>query len=755
MSTTPAATRPPSDRRIMKASDAEGMIDSAIKAHRDYHDLIKLQQEHIDGKTPYDHKKLQEKNLSWMHNRNYGKATAKSEKITADKLFAVVGGYSLGYPVFEAYDSNESTHEGNEWLRDENLRDHYSNAIRMAYAAALESEPRAYDVFSRICYYSTNWGIGYLTRDHEDWLGTGQKLTDVYFPRAQEFDQIDTFIIFDEKNVSWFYEKYKEVSAQDAEGPWNLKALEDVLVWALGPDKKEESRAGLTWDKIRTSVEDYDIRLTSSTRQVRIGKVWNEELENGVTETYVFYDGGVRGEGQRITSEIPFQTFYPGKKIQDFIDYFRDNPVTSTGVVQNMRGIARFSVPDSHHYNVKRNAIEDKVMISGNMQYKQTSRNQGEKFNLHVTSVATLHPVGYEPIEKVQDPRIGEHLAAVQLDEQTYQRETAHFDPSLQGKLGDRATTEEVKSASMEVNRLSNAKDLVLRADWAKYHAKTLQCLGGDAYPKGTRGHKGQKIFFRELARYASITIDEAKNIMKFVEDFEVASIFGDLAGMERSVAMVDDPYKKNELKRKMLYMMGHPRASIEFLAPRMSRFEIKTGEHQLHDLQNSMFWNQQIPIYNHENDPKVALDVHFKRFDEAIQSASQGADPVRVMNYLRTGLEFVKLHIAKMVEDPFYGEQVAKPYISKYQGYGRIMSQLESVALRKADEIESGNVSPETQQQMEQDAIEFRNKEQRKQINQETEGQRREQRHEQNMRQSQEMHAANMQRMAQSQSLS
>lgn len=735
----------PANARILTESDARSLITSAEDAHREYHQLIRIQQEHLDGKPPFDPSKLKSQNLAWMHNRSYGKATAKSEKLVADKTFSVIGGFSFGYPIFEIYDEKKHAKDA-PWLRDDVTKDFYADAIRLAYAATLEKESRVYDMISRVSYYSTNWGVGFVTRDNDDWLGYGQKLTDVFFPRATEFDNIDCFITFGEQEIRWFFDKYEKLGKNS---PWNKEALEDLFIWSMGPDWNNQNKGRTRsekWKLILSSWEENSFTFSRNDYQIRFSKIWTEEFKGGVTETYVFYTGV---DGESISSEILFQTHYKKRCIFDFIEKFRDNPITSTGVVQNMRGIARFSVPDSHHFNVKRNAIEDKLMIAGNIQFEQTARNQGEKFDLQVTSVATILPVGYKVAEQQKDPRLQDHIQALTLDEVNYQRETGHYDPSLTGRLGDRATTKEVERQSLEVSRQQNAKDVVLREDWGRYHANCLRRLANDSYSEGDTGYKGQKCFIHELARAAKVSEEEAKEIAKRVEDFDMAPILGDQMGMKESIQLTPDPYKKNELTRQLLYMMGHSRARIEFLRPRQSRFEIVSGEAQLADLQNAMLWNQTIPLFNPDNDPKTALDVHFKRFDEAIQMASRGADPVKTLNYLRAGLEFTKNHLARMVEDPFYGEEAAKPYLSKYQGYGRILVQLEQIAQRQALEMQKqaqqGQVDPETQQRMQMEAIEFQTKQARLQANQEAEGQRREEKHQQAMRIKDENQQMNM----------
>lgn len=739
----------PADARIQNDSDARAMIDEGITSHFEYHELIELQQQHLDGKPPYDPDKLREGNLSWMKNRAYGKATARSEKITSEKTFTVIGGYSFGYPVFEIYDEEKHLEKAN-WLRDENLKDHYANAIRIAYATTVEKEPRAYDMVSRVCYYSVNWGIGFVTRDNDDWLGYGQKLTEVFFPRAQEFDQIDTFFTFGERNVAWFFERY-EKAKNDPNSPWNIEAIKDILIWSLGTAfaeaemKNKKIDVGMArhfkWEMILSSWETNSFAFSRDTTMVRFAKVWNEELKGGVTETYVVYQGDTDGSGS-ITNELLFQTHYSDRCIFDFIEWFRDNPITSTGVVQNIRGLARFSVPDSHHYNVKHNAIEDKLMLAGNLQFEQGARNQGEKFDLHMTSIATIMPVGFKLVENPQVPRIQEHLQAITLDEQTYQRETQHYDPSIGGRLGDRATTKEVERQQMEVSRIQNAKDVILREDWGRFHKNCLLRLANDKYKDGDTGYKGQKCFLRELARAAGVSEEDAKEIVSHVEDFEMAPVLGDSGAMKESIQLTPDPYQKNELIRQLLYMMGHSRARVEFLRPRMNRFEIVSGESQLADLQNNMLWDQVIPLFNPQNDPKVALDVHFKRFDEAITSASNGADPVRVLNYLRTGLFFTQNHLQRMAEDPFYGEDAAKPYLSKYQGYQRMLGTLQEVATRAAMKQQQPQVDPEVQQKMQLEAIEFQGKEERKQMNQQAEGARKQEKHQIMLQQKNESHA-------------
>lgn len=734
------ATKPPRVRQIIEGVDARQMVDAAIHAHWDYHEMINTQQKHLDGNPPFDPDKLRSKNLSWMHNRNYGKATAQSEKLVAQKIFNVVGGFSFGYPVFEVFDAEKHSEDA-PWLNSDEQRDHYSNAMRIAYATTLEKEDRVYDMVSKTCFYATNWGIGFITRDNDDWLGFGQNLTDVFFPRAQEFNEVDTFITFGERSIQWFFEKLD--SGVD-NSPWNEEALKDLMIWSLGPNwMKSIKNRDRRWERILASYEDFATQFSRDTRMVRFAKIWNEELSGGVTETYVFYTGD---ETDFITSEILFQTHYPNRCIFDFIEHFRDNPITSTGVVQNMRGLARFSVPDSHHFNVKRNAIEDKIMVAGNMQFKQNARNQGEKFNMHVTSVATILPVGYEPVENQRDPRLQDHIQAITLDEANYQRETAHYDPSLRGRLGDRATTREVDQQATEVNRLQNAKDLVLREDWGRFHKNCLARLAYDNYKEGDRGYEGQKRFYKEFARAAGITIDEAKEIAQYIEDFEMSPVLGDEGALKEAIDITPDPYRKNELVRQLLYLKGYSRNRIEFLRPRMSRFDIVSGEAQLADLQNSMFWDQQLPLYNPNDDPKTALDVHYQRFDEAIQGASEGADPVRVLNYLRTGLAFVRNHLDTMKGSALYGEERVKPYESKYKGYQRILGQLEELAeraARKQQEQQPQPMSEEDRARMSMEMWEHQQHEQRREENQQSERQRREESHRQQLRHREEQQDA------------
>jgi hypothetical protein len=695
---------------------AKKIVDNAIESHDSYHRTITNHLKHLQLAPPFDPKKLRASAQSWRSNFSFGKATGKVEKLTIEAVGTAYGALGMAFLRFKRFNEKEyGEKEDKQWMRDDVKRGQYANDIVSVYADLFEDDDRTPDLVSRVSYNMRTFGVGYVLKEpgrEKDWLGEAFDIRSVMFPKRSRVTDIDKAVVKSSMPILKFWQKYTSMKPGSA---WNKEGLEELFFHYYkehGSKGKElnsihDTAATKGWEDVSNSFAEEVTLLDQCSDSVSFSKILSEEPDGSITVTYYAYTGDTETSIKDFSPKfLLYQKNFKGIKVKDILFIVRDSGVTSSGFIQDMRGISQFAVPDSHRFNLDRNALRDKALLSGNMTFAQSTANQGQKFNLTVSSVATITPQGFEASDKQHNPNLGPLFDSMRAEEEAYQRETQHHDASISGRLGDRATTREVDRVAAEVEGARQSKVAVSLRDWARIHMSNIMDLAKNSFKDSDPGKDARDYFFDELSHLWQLPEEGVQSILDEISRISLEVVQANPDALRESIAITQSQYARNELSRQLLTVLGHPRRRVERLNPRTGKQDSVTAD-QIHaELQNQIFWTRGGVLIGDNVDPVVQLRIHFKLFKDAVDSVQRGGDPVAIANYLKNGLG----HTAKLLllteEDPLYKPSFDELKLVQDQ-FEQQLKQIVAAAKKKAKQIaaereaKEGQLDPETERRL------------------------------------------------------
>ena len=718
---------------------ATKIVDNAVSSHEGYFKTIENHQRHLDLAPPFDPVKLRAAGMAWRSNFSFAKARGKVEKLSIDAIGTVYGSLGMGSVRFRRFEKGKHGSDASkQWMRDEFKREQYANDVVSVYADVFEEDERTPDFVSRVCYNQRAFGVGYVLKEpgkSMDWMGEAYDIRSVMFPKRKRVADIDKAVLLSNWPILRFWQRYESMTDGSS---WNVEGLEELFAHyhdlhdkELNPGNSSFASANSEkeWAAIASTFSGQVNLLDQISDDVQFSKILSEEPDGSTTVTYFAYVGSSNVGSSNVTAFTPkhflYQKNFPNKKVTDILFIIRDSGVTTTGYVQDMRGITQFAVPDSHRHNLDRNSLRDKTLLSGNMLFKQSTANQGQKLALTVSSVAVIAPQGFELSKETLNPNLGPLLTAMQAEEESYLRETQHHDSSLAGKLGDRATTREVDRIAAEVEGARQSKVAVSMRDWARLHASNINDLIKLSYKDGDIGKESRDYFFDELLYLWCL--ENEKQVQAILEEFSGFSlevIQANPDALRESIRIAQSEFGRNELGRQLLTALGNPRRRVDRVMKRLGSSEIITEDQNLAELQNQIFWTRGGVLINRNANPVAQLSVHFKLFDDAIASVKQGGDPVAIGNFLANGLQ----HTAKLLilaEEDMFHREVFPTLLEKQKELEGIKNQVVAMAKAKAKEMaeqkqaQQGQLDPATERRLRIEEVDASEKRRRTDENQ------------------------------------
>ena len=678
---------------VPDADVAKKIVDNACRAHFDYHKLIDNHQEHLDGKPPFDPKELRSKGQAWRRNRPHLKAKSKVDKVATDRVSQAMGALTNASVTFNRYDEEEHGNEENkQWLRDKHQRIRYGSGIAQAYIETLERDKRFVDYITRISYSASTWGIGYVVKEpgtSVDWLGSAYDIRNVKLPKRSQPDRIEKFIVFDEQTPLFFYQKWLGLTEGDM---WIREGLEELLEALYNRTQKDDSQTTEDWITIAPSFSKCLPNIMESQYgEVKFAKIFNEEPNGDLTISYVAYNGDLTGKEVALLpmpKHLLYQKTWSNVKLSDTLLYVRDSAITSSGSLQDLRGLAQFAVPDSHDFDVRMNALKDKEMTFGNVQLLATTANQHQKQEFAVSSLFTVFPVGWAPTPDQNRADLGPLIQGAAAEEAAYQREIQGFDVDASSRIGNRATRPEVEVVTREANSAKRAKQLVQNNDWIRLHESNLvDLISGEFDADDDIGKEGRDWFFSELEFLWDKTPDEVVAIVEEFRNFELDFAIDDVPTLEKSLDFIDDDRFRRDTKRQLMYALGHPRRSIEAAIPRAEDGGITTDQHQLAEVQNAVFWHRGDLMISSSNQIDTHLDVHYRLFQQVVDSITNGADPAAAATYLQNGVD----HTAKLLiiaeKDKMFRDRIEGWQLQQTR-FEQALPEIQRIAVEQAQEL-------------------------------------------------------------------
>lgn len=675
---------------ISSYSVAYEFVENACRSHASYWKEIEKYERHIKGQKPKDPAKLKKMAQAWASNFNFNKARSKHEKATADNVSKAKDSIFLCSPQVRR---RSKYPKGIEFLSNPVKRQIVSAAVARVLYEAFEIDSRFNQWINSIEYPALSYGYSCVIRDPLDWMGHPVHTKDIAFEDQTRPDEVKSFVVFENVKAIEFYSKWietrnlKSKSSGDSElskeeqeveeirdNGWSLEGLEELLYYAYGTPSERKNKKYEYWEHVLKEFNENPSGVVNNTQNITVAKIFYRNLDKTWTEAYIPYDNDfvskkvseswTKGFSGTVANEktvgmIIYKKNHGRVSQKDLINIITDSGFSESQYIHDMRGLAKYSVPDSARYNRNRNAIYDKLIFSGSPMFVRPNSQMAEKFKIGVSSGFNMVEAGFSLLANQPQFDLNPHIAAIRLDENDYLRETSQYDPKIGSGLSSRPTTKEVQVKSAEVKASEQARNNVKLAN---YSDLMLSCLNWicDVPPpeKGDASYKSYNYFFNELEFHLKdITEEEIdksviKKIIKEIDYIRIDAYINDTQAIQGAIALAETPFGRNKLKRLLLLNMGMPRREINSMVPLNSTEDM--GDMRVAFIENDMFITSNKVIFSASDDHIQHLEAHQGSTESLKQKVQAGEiDLASAFKILANSLPHHELHLAALNEDP------------------------------------------------------------------------------------------------------
>lgn len=751
-------------------------VDGIQASHNDFWNMIKLMEEHLEGKKPKDPAKLKAQGKLWSNNWNYNKGRAKLEKLVAENIDTVLNAVHLMSVSFDELTDEELLDEDYAWLMDEQIKLIVASMIERVFIDTIDREHRLLPYLNRLEYNSTAWGWAAATRDiRRDWMGCAHHVRAIGFEDKTRPEKVNGFVTYDtiqgkelwrlwkKYQNSRFLEEFEDTAHQKynkSPSGWVVEGLEEALYHCYNGKFNADGRP----EGVLTSFEDIlplymerNSYTMLNTDNVSIAKIHTFEFEAGkYTTTYLSFGNNWRAEeangrfrryeknhvnfDDMQAYEPKFFLFQKTEAIQDqaeVLNIIIDSGFTQNGYIHEMRGLAKYCVEDSIRFNRKKNSIEDKLLFSGSPHLQKTAAGDGEGGPKLIPSQGyTVMARGYQFVPDQPQFDLSNHMNSIMMDEQHYLRETSHFNPDVTGKLSSRPVTAEVDAATAEVQRIEGAK---LDIKLLTYDSLFLMILKGLAFhlggednmesnllPEAKRGFE----FFKEemLAELTIYGIDDDERLKKVINkvgSVGLEKVTTDIDAILEQLSQARDEFTRNRLMRMLAFAQGFSRKDVKLMHP-ITPHPMTSDGVRVASIENEMFKETQEVVFN-ESDPHIThLDTHFPKLFGLFETISQTqGDPLPTFNWINRLSGHIAFHVDALLTIPYIVDEIKVKYLEAHRDsletIEGIQKEIEMMMeeLQKAQEEAAANqegqqqIDPKVQAEIENRRFELINKEQ------------------------------------------
>ena len=712
--------------KITSSLDANLIVNSAIRSHRDYWKLIHNQEDEImNGKPPFPIKEIEEKGLTWSNNRNYGVGRSQVEQAVVGNVTDILKSISLMEIDFEDYDEKVHKDKIYSFLIDPYLRDIIADKIAGAFEETLTESEKLKPFISKIEYNSFNFGYCPITRDIFGYLGTANHVTSIAFEDRTRVGDINTWISFDVIKADVLIKKLHQLEGinpaiireEDGgysiyENGWIKEGLLLALTTQLNAMKLKDERGSelifTTWDNVKDlMVSKGQTWLEMNINNIHIAKIFTKEEDESFTETYIETKGTLtldEVDGCFVSAQkhLMYQRSHKGVTFNKFINLVKEYSVSSSDYVQELRGAGKQIAAYSLWYNIKRNAIEDKLLLSGGPVFSAPNSLIEENVKLQVMGGFVVLPeqVVFAPNQIRYD--LQDHVQSMSIDKQEHNEQTFHYRPK--SDLSNRPTKDEVQMVGREVSKQSQNRLPFKFLDYSALFTNILHDLAFGDYDNFAE-KKHQKLFFKKLSTEFSefgIKEEDIKKIVKVVRKISIVPVLQDIQAIKEALQLTPSPMARKKLVRMFFLALGFSRKDINILA----KEEEYGNELEKAATENAAFYNTSEIIFTLGQDHITHLNTHFAKIDRVFQGIKQGEDPVRGYNYIINALSNTKKHVDVLENHPFYSnrfkefQQIEKHFEQSVKVLAEDIAEMQKNA-QSEQQGQQPSLPPEVQQRM------------------------------------------------------
>lgn len=726
----------PKNNFIKDYAVAVHIVDSAMASHKNYWEVIRACQDHINGKKPIPIAELEKKGLGWVYNFNYGKARAKIEKGTAESTAKISSALAMGYATLRDSTEDDRNDKILSFLLEEEKRGIVASAIGYSLCSTLAKETRLSGWLNEIEYPSYAFGYCALVRDKFDWIPTPVHPLDIAFKPDTKPDNIRTWITFDIMESSDLYDKWiaarNESVNNDPESNskpkrisssgWNLEGLESVLLRAF-KGKLEGGRTPETWKEVVPLYNETPSMCILNTESVIVAKIFHKELDGSLSETYIPYQNAWQitknkkpeapQDNSNVVSHLLFSKNH-GKYIQSkWIHIIRDSGfAVESGTIQSLKGIASYACEDGVRYNRQRNGLNNKAHFAGSPYFEQPNGQSVEKFKLTVSQGFIILPSSHRMVERQPTFDLSSHINILRFEEGEFTRDTQQYDATIQGRLTSRPNRGEVQRVTEEVEFTDNAKNNIKFRDYAAVFLSVLKNIHSVDCKDGDPGYEGRERFYNTLIRQLSWLIktkEDADKILACIDSFVLEPVTSNVETITIAIQMAETPFARNRLKRMLLLAKGLPIEEVSLSIPMITDKFSNIGDARVAAIENDMFFTTNEVVISMGDDHIVHIESHTAKNDRIIKGVqSEAISPIDAFKYLENNLLHCIKHNELLGQNPVHNRKSQEfvPILeSQMKAKNQIRSMAEQMLQQQQEQQQQIQIDPETQAKIASDA--------------------------------------------------
>jgi hypothetical protein len=760
------------EKFIASASVAKDYVDGVHSSYDKLWNMIRLMEDHIEGKKPKDPEKLKSAGKLWAANWNYGKARAKIEKAVAENIDTVLNSLMLMTLGFKDLTDTQKKDEDYAWAQVDEMRDMAAHLLEGIINQTIDREARLLAFINIIEYNATTWGWGAVTHDPLcDWMGKAHHVRSIAFDQKAKPDNVKGFVTFDTIDAKELWRTYTEYAdspnnyyEEDCDGKtdkksisgWNITGLEEAIFYSYKGKFDEKGKANTVLNSFQDILPEF-LKNSSgtilNTTDVPIAKIYTFEMDkNKFTRTYVAYGAGWKGELEgngvvRYGNDHPrsskMATINPGHLLFQLTDEIEsqeekvslvvDSGFTTDGYIHSFRGLARYAVEDSIRFNRKKNSIEDKLIFSGSPTIRKSTQAKGDIGPKLIPSQGfSILGDGYDYVPDQKPFDLSNHINSIQMDENDYRRETEHHNPAVSGKLSSRPVNSEVEVITSEVRRIEGSKLNIKLRCYSKIVMAIIRGLSTHVVssPKNDlvkEGESGLKFFkercFKLLGPLGIDTDVKLKKMLDLIDTVNLDKAMGDPNAIIQQLQQAETPWKRLRLNRMLALAQGFSRSEVNNLfpvveVPRSMSHEARAA------FENALFATTAEIVFSPDNNHISDLSIHFpKIFGLFEQIGASQDDPIPTFNWLNRLVEHAGFHVDALLKTPYISEEVQEKWLNAYKqalkGIESIKPQIEEMVAKIQEEQQAqaeaqaqqgGGIDPKVQAEIENKRIKLAN---------------------------------------------
>lgn len=728
---------------IKCVTDASAFISAAIGSHSDAWKRAMNTEEYVmEMKRPFVDDELKKAGIAWSNNYNYGKGRADVEQAVssnAKEIFIAISLLELDFHRFdpEKYKKKDSIFA---FLQYSEMKSDFAERIANCFAEILEQDS-AIDIFlSQTEYNSFMWGYCPVTRDKFSYLGNPVHYTDIAFESRTAFDSIKKFAVFDVvkgttlmdilvedcKTISGKWHKTDETLCSNG---WIKSQLVELCCSIFSEndeareflrEKKFNGNKELTiryesWEDIQSLVENKgQIWAGVNLNDVHVGKTY--EFENGgYWETYSVMSSPASSQGDvnLVSASIKyviFQKFHPNQTQEDLISLIKEFSINGSEYIHEMKGAGRFIAEESQRYDFKRNAIEDKLLLTGNINVIMKDGLAGEKLKLRVIGGVTEWPEGAEMVPNQIRYDLQDHVQSIAMDDQAYHQRIQHYKPSLD--LSSRPTKDEVQTLNAQFQD-SRTKNIPFKLkDYSVVIFNAFKALVNNTFKEDRIKAKKELFFEKLIEEFSEFKLDKEDivKILGCVENIRINPVIKDREAIQQAIQYAASGGAKRRLIKMFLMSFGFSRSQIKTFLDQ----EDYGDEAQVASFENNVFFNSSEVVFGSNQDHIIHLTAHFYKIDAMFKMLAQGDDPMRIFNYVVNALNNTKMHVLAIESNYFFKSRfkeflkVQDYFEKKTKELAGLLDQAKKQAAQQATEGQQGegDIPPELKHQFYLDRV-------------------------------------------------